>query len=401
MLTLGLIVSMAAVPASVAVVAFVIVWLGTGPADPDPFSGVPVGDIVVVWAISTPIAIGAILSGLRLVRRNRRLVLFLRRFGHGEARRAITFAVVGTIGESWRVVTLDDAAMAPVGVAPATRSLFHAGRVAAKSVLAVMQFLGPRMFPILVSAMWAVLVLALVPPALDLARTGSTTSERWTDALDPFFRILASLFEWQPPIAHVAATLPGAFALLAMAAAISFGVMLASMAALLLALPLSTALSFLSSSADAVREADTVAHPTVNTPVEVKLAASRIARLTTRVFGPRIVVLRVATAVWQEAVRELAAVATLPLIDISEPTDNVVWEIVELLQRFGHDCIFIGQHERVRQLATAPARAPAPADAKLRELLAGREVLAYTTDDPGLRRFARALRGTLITRQID
>lgn len=68
----------------------------------------------VAWLIA---ALGSVLCavvGVRLVRGNRRLVLFLRRFGHSQATAALTYAAT-TIGRSWRLVTLDDAQIAPIG----------------------------------------------------------------------------------------------------------------------------------------------------------------------------------------------------------------------------------------------------------------------------------------------
>jgi hypothetical protein len=62
-------------------------------------------EIFLAWAVSTPLMFFGISRGLRLVRKGRTLVLFLRRFGYDEAQSAVTFAVNSTIGRSWRVVT--------------------------------------------------------------------------------------------------------------------------------------------------------------------------------------------------------------------------------------------------------------------------------------------------------
>ncbi|MEW8102774.1 MAG: hypothetical protein AB2785_13535, partial [Candidatus Thiodiazotropha endolucinida] len=43
-----------------------------------------------------------------LIRGRRRLVLFLRRFGYDEATEALSFAAASTMGQRWRLVTLDD-----------------------------------------------------------------------------------------------------------------------------------------------------------------------------------------------------------------------------------------------------------------------------------------------------
>ena len=401
-LTLGMLASIVAVPANIAVVSFVLGWLTSEPTASEqwPTPDIPVREIVIAWALATPLAIAAIRGGLRLVRRDRRLVLFLRRFGYDDAQSAVTFAVVRTIGASWRIVTLDDAEMTPVGVAAGTRRLFSAGGFTARHAIRLTQFLGVRTFPVLISAAWGVLALALLGPALDYLRTGRASWEPWGAALDPFVQILVSVFEGKPPLEYLGPTLAGVFAVLVMAVAVSFGVMVASVALLILALPLSTILFFASASADAVRAADANAatRPAVNSARDARDAAHRIARRNARVFGPRIVVLRVAASVWQDTVRELAAVVTLPLIDVSEPTDNVVWEIDELRQRFGDDCVFVGQHDRL--VTMADRQGITAAESRLMDRLAGREVLAYTTDPAGLRRFARALRATLITRQL-
>ena len=104
-------------------------------------------EIILAWAVTLPLAIGGVRIGLRLLRRNRTLVLFLRKFGYDDAQSAVTFAVLRTIGASWRVVTLDDAEMAPIGVAEGTRRLFRAGHVVSKYVLDVRAIPWPEDVP--------------------------------------------------------------------------------------------------------------------------------------------------------------------------------------------------------------------------------------------------------------
>jgi hypothetical protein len=404
LLVLGLTASIPAVPASLAVISFVLGWATTEPSDPDPWptDDVPVQRIILAWAVVTPIAIGGVRGGLRILRRNRRLVLFLRRFRHDEAQSAVTFAVLRTIGTSWRMVTLDDAEMTPIGVADGARRAFGVGRVVSKHVLTFGHLIGLRAFPIITSAMWGVFALGLAGPAIETARTGVTSAETWITAAEPFFDIMASVFDGRPPLDAVAPTLPGVFALLAMAAAVSFGALMVTMATLLLAFPLSTILFFLSSAADSVRDAEGSKAVAVGSIGEIRQAADAIARRSQKVFGPRLVVIRVASRVWREAVTELAARSSLPLVDISEPTEHVLWELEELTKRFGDACVLIGQYERVAVLAGIQAgdRPPTSVERRLADLLEGREVLAYTTDPKGLRRFARALRGEFLTRQV-
>ena len=181
LVTVGLTASIPAVPANLAVIGIVLGWLTTEPSDPDAFppEDLPLREIFLAWAVTTPVAIAGVKGGLRLLRRNRTLILFLRRFGHNDAQSAVTFAVLQTIGAFCRVVTLDDAEMTPIGVPAATRGLFRVGHFTSTYVLAIGYFVGLRMFPILILSLWAVVAIALTGPALEFAQTGVTRWEAW------------------------------------------------------------------------------------------------------------------------------------------------------------------------------------------------------------------------------
>ena len=397
LVVLGLTASIPAVPANLAVVGIVLGWITTQPSDPDPFPppDFPVREIFLGWVVTTPIAIAGIKGGLRLLRRNRTLILLLRRFGHDDAQSAVTFAVLRTIGAFWRVVTLDDAEMTPIGVPATTRGLFRVGHFVSTYVLGIGQFIGLRMFPYLILGLWAIVALALTGPAIEFAQTGVTRWEAWVLLLEPYVATLTSVFEWRLPFQEVGPTLHGLFALLIIAAAISFATLMITMAVLILALPFSTVLFFLSSTADAVREAERSKTMTATTATEVHTSALAIMRRSRQVTGPRLVVLRVASNVWQHAVRQLASICSLTLIDISEPTENVLWELEELIARHDGKYVLIGHHARAVALAMSDPGLT-PVERRLAALLAGQEVLAYTTDRQGLKRFARALREKLL-----
>ena len=70
MVVVGLAASIAAVPTNIAVVGFVIGWVAASEKDPEPWppKDLPVREIVIVWAICTPITIIGLRSGLRLLR---------------------------------------------------------------------------------------------------------------------------------------------------------------------------------------------------------------------------------------------------------------------------------------------------------------------------------------------
>lgn len=395
LVVIGLTASVAAVPASFAVLGFIVGWVQTDASDPWPDEDVPVREIVLVWAITAPLAVGGLKYGLRLVRRHRTLVLFLRRFGDDEAQDAVSFAVLTTIGPSWRVVTLDDAEMKPIGIPPATRRLFRIGESGAKYVAAAGHFIGLRMFPILLWATWGVLAAAVAGPAFEFLITGTTSPEPWIEGIEPLVPIFSSALAGDPPVGAIAPTLPGVFALLCVLTYFSFLAMVLTMAVLLLSFPLSTVLFFLADSAKSVREAERAKAVRAMDEREVRAAVRQIAERSRKVLGARLVILHVASAVWRVAVRELAARASVVLIDVSEPTENVLWELQEL-DRVGAPSVLIGDYEQVAPLAQGELIGRDPLVERLAHVVAGREVLAYTIDPQGLRRFARALRNRLL-----
>ena len=390
----GLLASVGAVPATIGVLGLFAGWITSEPLD-----DIPAAELVLAWTILTPLAIGGLRYGLRLLRRHRTLVLFLRRFGHDEAQQAVSFAVLRTIGPSWRIVTLDDAEMAPIGIPVATRRMFRAGALGSKGLGKLAFFMGARAFPVLIWTMVGVLALAASGPAIESYRTGVTSPDAWMEALEPYGASFESVLQGRLPLDTIAPTLPGVFALLATAGLVSFFVLMATLVVLILALPFSSVLLFVSSSAEAAGEAEAAKITTVRSASDVRQAARTIAERSRRVFGPRLVVLRVATPEWQLAVRELASRASIVLLDVSEPTGNVLWELEELTLR-KTPYVAIGEYAQVAHLAGASdeRQGNGAIRTSMAALLKGREIVAYTTDEPGLKRFARALRGVLLER---
>ena len=391
-LTIGLLASAVAFPTTILVASFVIGWLSEqeGEMDPWPSEDVPVPEILLAWAVSAPIAIVALKVGLRLLRGDRELVLFLRRFGFDDATRAVTYAASKTIGGSWRLVTLDDAEIAPIGVARGTAALFGVGRFIATATGKLGQAV-VRLFPYAVLAMWAIV-------GLEFLRAEDWRTVLDDGTLDPYFDTLQAVGQLRFPFDAVGSDLPGLFALVVIAAALAGIAAAVGAVAILLSLLFLPIFLFVSSSADAVRQAEAAKTSQIRTAMDADAAAATIAARSRKVFAPRLVVLRVATPVWQETVSRLLDVSAVPLIDLSDPTENVLWELEELTRRFGPRCLIVGQRERVVRFADAPeTAAPGSLDERLRALLDGQEVLAYTTDRRGMRRFARALRGKLLT----
>src|SRR5262249_58217905 len=111
----------------------------------------------------------------------------------------------------------------------------------------------------------------------------------------------------------------------------------------------------------------------------------------------RLVVVRVASSAWQQAVSALASATAVSIVDVSELTENIAWEL-EVLQRLGPGrCILIGEQAAIARLVSEPALLhPGSLDARIARLLDGRDVIGYTIDRKGMRRFARALYGALL-----
>jgi hypothetical protein len=330
----------------------------------------------VMFALAI-VALIVVFLGVWLIRGRRKLVLFLRRFGYSEATGAVTVAVAA-IGRSWRLVTLDDAAIAPVGVPASVRRLFRAGHVAGSTigrvwhtvVMVLMQAFGAS-----TAGMLAVVVVTVLqhksPLNLFAATQGSQQPAGWDVA--SAFRVLFVI------------TLALAAAMLVM---------------VLLTLPFIAFTGFylfLSMSARAVREAEESKAITIATPGAIETTTSLVARQARKIFSSRLIVLKVVSELWRPAVRKLASAASVLLIDISEPTENLLWEIREVASDRKSRCVLVGHYEQVRKFAanTEAALSPATLAGRLSALIEGQTVLAYTTDDQGMKRFARSLRSML------
>jgi hypothetical protein len=354
---------------------------------------VPVREIEMAFIASIVIAWVGLRHGRRLVRGRRSMVLFLRRFGYRGSMEAVTFAVVRTIGDSWRLVTLDDEAIAPVGVAPVSRFVFGAGTRLSRVALALGRV-------IVGSFRWTV-TAAVVVLGLQLAQIYLYSN--WNRAmrdgtLDAYLAIVISLLDGRIPVGYFAPSLTGVFAVLATTVAVGLGGLFVVLGALLLALPLSPLLIAASSSAEALRKAEAAKTGSIRHLTDMDKVVADIAEQGRRTFASRLVVLRVATAVWRESVTALARVTSASIIDISEPTEHLLWELETLDRLCASRSIIIGEQASVERWSQAVSVAPGDTTlgAGFAARLDGRQVLAYTTDRAGMRRFARALHGMLL-----
>lgn len=329
-----------------------------------------------VFGASIVITVLGLVIGLRLLRGTRKLVLFLRRFGYREATHAITFAAAKIVGRSWRLVTLDDAAVAPLGVAAAARRVFRAGSLTAKAVGKATRGLMKTGVCIIVGGIAGMVGIYLII----YLRHGDPTP-------------LAESLRLSGPIHR---NLPGAFHVFFLATLGAWLSELLMIPLLLLQIALLGPYVFGSLSSRAVRTAEESKVAEIRSSHEIETATDLIVRQSRKFFSARMVVLKVASTEWKRTVQQLASVSSASLIDVSEPTENLLWEIHELTGLRSR-CVLVGQYDRVRYLAGGAEEAwlAGALNGRLSILLDGQEVLAYTTDRHGMRRFARALRAEL------
>lgn len=318
------------------------------------------------------------LVGLRLIRGKRKLVLFLRRFGYGEATRTVTFASLKTTGRFWRLVTLDDAAIAPVGVETGTRRFFRAASFSGAGIARAWRTVITVDLLLWVGAFAGLLCLI----GITLLRHDDPV------ALFSHFYNAGEALSWD---------IPSAFYVLFWIAGLAPWVALCMVVLLLLTVPVLGFYAFFRATSDAVRQAEEAKAGEIRSADQIGAVTGWVAQRSRNVFSPRLVVLKVDSSVWKETVSSLASLASVPLIDVSEPTENILWEIQELTGQFGARCVFVGHYDRVRRLAAPAEEAPSPGalNERLAMLLDGHEILAYTTDRQGVKRFARALRAKL------
>jgi len=304
--------------------------------------------------------------GLGLLRYGRRGVLYLRRFGYTDGTAVVTDAAA-SLGGRWRFVTLDDRAV--VGQGPDSRAVSRASSVKKFSDRLEAwsdrsEEIAARGRRLLIPGMRCVVILI----ALDLA------SGLFLPEVYPVFMIL---------------TVIGVVVIVALSVPILLALALPLLLSLAV-LPVSMSSGFIGAAVD---EADRGRFAEIDSVEGLPEEMRRVKRRNRRVLAPRLAVLSVSTAIWREAVLGLAGVCRIALIDVSCPTDSIVWEIEQLTRLPRVRCIFVGEHGRLLKINERHVGRDEVVDATVR-LVAGHPVLAYhagrDSDD-----FVRALRSAL------
>jgi hypothetical protein len=131
-----------------------------------------------------------------------------------------------------------------------------------------------------------------------------------------------------------------------------------------------------------IRGAETAKSKSIRTVAQAHEMAASIAVASDRVVAPRLTVLTVDEPVWRETVSAFAAKADAVIIDVSDASENLLWEVKEVDRLPGPRPVFIAERDQVDE-------------ARLASVLDGRDALVYTTGLVGRRRFERALFGEL------
>lgn len=356
--------AVALVAGAVSVVMLVLLTVEAPEAGADP-SGVA----VLVAALA--VAVVGMFLGLRLLRGKRRLVLFLRRFGLAEATEAVTVAVTTAMGRSWRVVTLDDDEISPVGVPTSTRRSLATTAVVGIAVLGV-------------GLVWFV-ASGGIDGLLDAALT---------DAID---QAVTPTERPAGPQQALESLITGVFTALVVGMAVGAVVMMLILVALVAMAFFGVSGLFMANAYRTARRAEHGKRAVVTDGEEIAAIADDLSHRSGGIFRSRLTVLTVAHPVWRDAVRALAAVVPVVLIDISQPTENLLWEVETLRRQPDTTWVLIGERDHVEALADGRMEG-GPTDAAVRQLallLDGETVLAYEDGRRAIRRFARALRASL------
>jgi hypothetical protein len=364
---------------TIAVGIYLIVWLDfrNHPEKvwPDWFQGVR-GSLVPLWLLALVATTVGVVLGLRLLRGNRHLILFLRRFGYRPATHTVTEATV-RLGDFWRVITLDDDQIEPLAAGTGVEGFVEAVsgakrryRSAAPAAVRGWKF-----------GMWA----AVVALGVGLVFVISPGPD-WTARLDRL-KALVDLGQGPDGIAALSARLAAAILVTGLVLVVAWFALV--VVGSLVSLPIRLVYGGVSRGVTKAADSDAL-H--VVEPDQIGVVKAVLEEQRRRVFGARLCVVTVNSAVWQQTVSELADVCAVPLIDISEPTESLMWEIEELTRRFGDRCVFIGAYDRLQELIDHDG------DDRMRRLstlLDGRRVVAYTPEGRNTRRFVRALSSTL------
>ncbi len=305
--------------------------------------------------ILTALTVGGIVAwviGVKLVRGKPRTVLFLRKFGYDDAKQFVSFAASQALGRRWRLVTLDDLDTLPISTQRWKRWALRLG-----------------LLVLVIGALWLIGQAAETAFNPDTSAVDGTIDQAIEDAENPIEAIAAAI-----GAAIVAA--------LVVAIATVLGVLFFSaIAAFLAVLGIASAITSRS-----LTRAERDRWTPARSRQELVEFLDRTQDARSKLFAPKIAVVRSIDALWKEAVAGLADISDVVLIDISDPSESLLWEVQMLSRRPDVELVLIGAADRIRALKATGGHDPD--DRAVLQLLGNRQVLVYDDDR---KRFARQL----------
>ena len=332
--------ALAAVPLLFVVAAFAVLWIAGNRPDT---AGVD-AQLLVFLGASALVSFTLWKLGVRLVRGRRGLALFLRRFGFGPATDALTHALGGSLGHRWRLVTLDDHEIAPIGVRSSRRWLIRLTRLA------------------MVAAAGAATVYAV----------NKLSGDSIGAMIDKLFR------ETHDNAVEQGQNQVGA-AIGALFATLIVGIVLIGLLMIVVISPIALAGAgalFASLGTRSIRRAEHAKAIVIEHRDRIDRGVQDVVRRTRKVLAPRMVVARVATPIWQDVVASFVDAGDIVVVDVSEASDNLLWEL-DLLRRTSTAWVAVGRVDQLNALRSATSAA---ADG-VRHALEGRRVIGYTDAD--------------------
>ncbi len=355
---LGVVFVMAGLAASSLPLIFVVVVIASGFSPTIDFPDTK-PDQAVIFLTATVFAAVGLWLGIKLVRGRRRQALFLRRFGYDRATEALSFAVTTAMGLRWRLVTLDDSAIAPISGSKGK------GRLAGV-------FIWIALILVVAGLFW------LFGGGLTDHLGGITDAYLAEGSGAGFKEMVGRIF--------------GAFIIM-----LIVGLLIGGFVLLFVAFFGATAL-FSWRSYRSYKKAELEKLTFIERPEQIKPVVKKMLKISKKILAPRLVVVRVAHEIWKDVVSQLAAACAAVLIDVSEIGEGLLWEIENLKAQHGHQWILVGQHDALIRLVDVSAT-EGSAERRLAELLDGTRILAYTGDKPRqMKQFAKLLRASMDNR---
>lgn len=320
----------------------------------------------------TILSVLVIKLGYRVKQGKRRRVLFLRKFGFEGAYRTLTFAVSTAMGKNMRLITLDDGKISPVGVPESVKRTYNRG-----------QWTG-IIVTLAAIALFLYVLNVYLPNYFDNFNGSDIydkTVEKHTSEgrgaieanISAFFSTIFSFIFWVGFLFLLSGLLLGTTLLFAAVSA-------------------SSTLFYGVSYRYASRPEHNKAWQVLREK-DIDATYKRINKMFSATFAPRLVVLKVADGIWQLVVRESFKHVHISIIDISHPTEHLLWEIRTAKEQKNLPYVLIGSQERMIQMVNSPHDGLTVVELQLTEILDGEMVLMYNVSDKnGMNDFAVYLR---------